>query len=129
MLHLGQLTATPQDEVQATAAPPLTKEQGLIDWNLPAEVIGCQVRGLDPWPTAYTYLNGKRMRLFGPSVIAGTGPEAPGTVIAGDNQGLLIAAGRDRLLVREVQLEGAKRLSADAFLRGRKLTPGSVLGS
>jgi len=129
LLHQGQLTATPQNEDQATAAPPLTKEQGLIDWNLPAEVIGCQVRGLDPWPTAYTYLDGRRLRLFKPGVVAGEGAEPPGTILSGDRQGLLIATGRDRLLIREVQLEGAKRLSIDTFLRGHKLPPGTVLGS
>jgi methionyl-tRNA formyltransferase len=129
LLHRGELRPTPQNEEQATAAPPLTKEQGLIDWNLPAEVIGCQVRGLDPWPTAYTYLNGRRLRLFVPSVIAGDGSEKPGSILRADQHGLLIATGRDRLLIREVQLEGAKRLTADAFLRGHKLPPGTVLGS
>lgn len=128
-LHRGELPTTPQDETQATAAPPLTKEQGLVDWHLPAEVLGCQVRGLDPWPTAYTLLAGKRLRLFGPSVEAGESSEAPGSILRADQNGLLIATGRDRLLVREVQLEGAKRLTADAFLRGHNLPPGTVLGS
>ncbi len=129
LLHRGKLGPIPQNEEQATAAPPLTKEQGLIDWNLPAEVIGCQVRGLDPWPTAYTYLDGKRLRLFGPSIIAGESTEPPGAIISCDRHGLLIATGQDQLLIREVQLEGAKRVTADAFLRGHKLPPGTVLGS
>jgi len=128
-LHRGELRATPQDEGQATAAPPLTKEQGLIDWNLPAEVIDCQVRGLDPWPTAYTFLNGKRVRLFAPDIVACGSTESPGAILRAEQNGLLIATGRNCLLVREIQLEGAKRLAADTFLRGHKLPPGTVLGS
>lgn len=129
LLHQGQLTATPQNEAQATAAPPLTKEHGLVDWTLPAEVLSCRVRGLDPWPTAFTFLNGQRLRLFAPSVEPGDGAETPGAVVRADQQGLLIATGKERLLVREIQLEGGKRLGLDAFLRGRELPAGTMLGS
>lgn len=129
LLHQGQLTATPQNEAQATAAPPLSKEHGLVDWTLPAEVLSCRVRGLDPWPTAFTFLNGQRLRLFAPSVEPGDGAEAPGAVVRADQQGLLIATGKERLLVREIQLEGGKRMGLDAFLRGRELPAGTMLGS
>jgi methionyl-tRNA formyltransferase len=129
LLHEGNLSATPQNETQATAAPPLNKEQGLIDWNLPAEILSCRVRGLDPWPTAYTFLNGLRLRLYAPSVTAAEGREAPGTIIRADRNGLLVATGRDHLLIREIQLEGGKRLSLDAFLRGRELAVGTMLGA
>lgn len=129
LLHQGQLTATPQNEAQATAAPPLTKEHGLVDWTLPAEVLSCRVRGLDPWPTAFTFLNGQRLRLFAPSVEPGDGAETPGAVVRADQQGLLIATGKERLLVREIQLEGGKRMGLDAFLRGRELPAGTMLGS
>jgi methionyl-tRNA formyltransferase len=127
-LHRGELPPTPQDEGLATAAPPLTKEQGKIDWQLPAEVIGCQVRGLDPWPSAYTFLDGKRLRLFMPQIVAGNSSETPGSILRADKNGLLIATGRDCLLIREIQLEGAKRLGVEAFLLGHKLPPGTVLG-
>jgi len=129
LLHQGRLPATVQNEAQATAAPPLTKEQGLVDWNLPAEVLSCRVRGLDPWPTAYTFLNGLRLRLYAPSVVAGEGSASPGTILRADQDGLLIATGRNQLLVKEIQLEGGKRLELQAFLRGRELAAGTILGS
>lgn len=128
MLHQGKLTATPQDDAQATLAPPLTKERGLIDWTMSAEVLSCRVRGLDPWPTAFTFLNGLRLRLFAPEVIIGASLKTPGTVLRADQGGLLVATGRDQLLFREIQMEGGKRLGLDAFLRGRELAVGSVLG-
>jgi methionyl-tRNA formyltransferase len=128
-MRLDKLPAVPQNEAQATAAPPLTKEQGMVDWQLPAEVIGCQIRGLDPWPTAFTLLAGKRLRLVAPSVVAGDNTATPGSILGADQDGMLIATGRGRLLIREIQLEGAKRLPVAAFLRGHKLPPGTVLGS
>jgi len=127
-LHLGQLKATPQSEALATLAPPLTKERGLVDWTMPAEVLSCRVRGLDPWPTAFTFLNGLRLRLFTPVVVHGTSLESPGTILRADRQGLLVATGRDQLLFKEIQAEGGKRLTLDAFLRGRGLAVGAVLG-
>ncbi len=127
-LHQGKLPPTPQNEAQATAAPPLTKEQGLVDWNLPAGVLSCRVRGLDPWPTAFTLLNGLRLRLYAPSVLVGEGSATPGTIIRADQEGLVIATGRDCLLVKEIQMEGGKRLALQAFLRGHELAAGTILG-
>ncbi|NTV12919.1 MAG: methionyl-tRNA formyltransferase [Desulfobulbaceae bacterium] len=128
ILHQGKLTATPQDEALATAAPPLTKEHGLINWTLPAATIGCRVRGLDPWPTAFTFLKGQRLRLFAPEVVTGDSLEAPGTILRADRRGLLVATGREQLLLKEIQVEGGKRLELNVFLRGRELVAGTVLG-
>jgi len=127
-LHQGKLPATPQNDAEATLAPPLTKERGLVDWTMPAEVLSCRVRGLDPWPTAFTFLRGLRLRLFTPEVVASACLEAPGTILRADRQGLLVATGRDQLLFKEIQAEGGKRLPMDAFLRGRELPRGTVLG-
>jgi len=124
LLKAGKLIPRKQDESQATMAPPLTKELGCIDWSQSASAISCLIRGLDPWPTAYTYLDGKLLRLFRPRVIEDQVDQQPGTLCRADAEGLLIATGKDYLLVREVQLEGAKRMPVDAFLRGRPLTPG-----
>ncbi|NTV14301.1 MAG: methionyl-tRNA formyltransferase [Desulfobulbaceae bacterium] len=128
-LHRGELSAIPQNDDQATAAPPLSKEQGLVDWTLPAEVLGCRVRGLDPWPTAFTFLHGLRLRLFAPLVLAGDSLEPPGAILRADQRGLLVATGRNQLLLKEIQLEGGKRLTLETFLRGRELPVGTVLGS
>lgn len=130
-LHEGNLPPQRQDEALATMAPPITKEQGVIDWQQDARVIGCQIRGLDPWPTAHTTWNGKRLKLFRPKVAAAPPdkPDAePGTVLAADKNGVLIACGSDCLLVGELQKDGSRRLDAASFLCGARLRPGDRLG-
>ena len=127
-LQAGKLPARPQEEKLATLAPPLFKEQGRIDWYEPALAISCQIRGLDPWPTAYTFLNDKRLRIFQPEIVTHAGDEEPGTICKADKDGLLIATGLEHLLVREVQIEGSRRMEVGPFLQGHKLEPGIRLG-
>lgn len=127
-LCAGTLVAEPQDDALSCYAPMLKKEDGLIDWSGSATAIHNLVRGLDPWPGAYTLLDGEVLKL------GRTRPEQspagePGTVLAASAEGVLIACGRGSLLVRELQLPGKKRLAAGEFLRGRPLPLGSRLGS
>ena len=138
LLRVGKLTPRRQDDSLASAAPPLTKTMGRIDWTKPAVEISCQIRGLDPWPATYTSAGGKRLRLFRPTVVdretavnfinqSATGlpePIAPGTLCCADNRGLLVACGRDFLLIQEVQPEGGRRMATDAFLSGHPLIIG-----
>lgn len=123
-LKAGTLHPRKQDDSRATLAPPLVKEQGIIDWRDSAWKISCQIRGLDPWPLAFTTLNGSWLRFFRPTVIEGPVAEPPGTLLSADKHGLLIATGENCLQVKEIQREGGKRLSVDAFLRGHPLQPG-----
>jgi methionyl-tRNA formyltransferase len=104
----------------------LKKEDGLIDWSRPATQIHNQVRGLDPWPGAYTWLSGEVLKLAGTSPATDTG--APGPVLASSASGVLIACGKGSLLVQQLQLPGKRRLAAADFLRGRALPPGTRLG-
>jgi methionyl-tRNA formyltransferase len=127
-LCAGTLVAEPQDDAQSTYAPMLKKEDGRIDWNRSAKDIHNLVRGLDPWPGAYTGLHGEVLR------IAATCPldqsaERAGTVMAADAQGVRISCGQGSLLVRQLQLPGKRRLAAAEFLRGRPLPPGTLLES
>lgn len=127
-LCAGTLVAEPQDDSLHTYAPMLKKEDGLIDWSRSAAAIHNQVRGLDPWPGAYTLLDGEVLKL------ARTLPQAtpvgePGTILAADGAGVTIACGGGSLLVRELQLPGKKRLAASDFLRGRPLAVGSRVGA
>ena len=124
LLRQDKLPAIPQDHSRATAAPMLTKEDGLMDWNKTAAELHCRVRGLDPWPTAYSFLSGKRFRFFAPEVVSSHGDSPPGTLLSAAKEGLLIATGQDALLLREVQPEGGKRMPAWAFLCGHPLEPG-----
>jgi len=124
-LRDGTLHTTSQDHDQATKAAPLTKEMGCIDWNKPAEELHRLVRGLDPWPSAYTYLDSKRYRLFAPSVVYKKTDAPAGTILLADTNGILVATGHDCLLIQELQPEGKKRVSAEAFLCGHTLAGGS----
>jgi methionyl-tRNA formyltransferase len=125
LLRRNELPPVKQDHHLATAAPPLTKEEGEIDWTRSATEISCRIRGLDPWPLAHTWHEGQWLRLFKPEVISGEPMEPPGTLCRIDRDGMMIATGHDYLLVREVQREGGNRMSVQAFLQGRPLKIGT----
>jgi len=126
-LCAGTLQRTAQDDSQSSYAPMMEKEDGRIDWNRPAEELHNQVRGLDPWPGAFTVLKGEILKLARTRVDP-DGTAAPGTILAAGRDGVRIACGRGSLWVRELQLAGRKRLPAADFLRGCPLEPGMTLG-
>lgn len=129
LLRAGKLTATPQDDSQATVAPMLKKEDGMVDWTKPAQQIHCLVRGLDPWPSAYSFLEGTRFRFFAPEIINRDPNAPPGTILAADKRGLLIATGHNCILIKEVQPEGKKRMTVEALLCGRAIASGAAFTS
>ena len=108
--------------------PPIRKEDGIIDWNKSALAISCQIRALDPWPTAYTNLEDKRLRLFKPEVFERSSNDLPGKICQADKNGLLISCGQGFLRITEVQREGSKRMPVDAFLRGHAVAKETILG-
>jgi methionyl-tRNA formyltransferase len=134
LLRANKLSPIKQDNEQASIAPLLKKEDGLVDWSHSAVQISCRIRGLDPWPTTYTTLVGKRLRLFSPEVVDRSlclckGPSSePGTVCRADRSGLLITTGDGCLLIKEIQAEGSRRMSVDAYLSGRSIQSGILLG-
>jgi methionyl-tRNA formyltransferase len=128
-----------QDPARVTKAPKLKKEDGLIDWSQPAEQVGRQVRAMQPWPTAYTFLHqtGKPpLRLMiartgtGVVVPADPAPPAPGSCLnLGGPDCLFVATGGPgAVAVLELQPAGKKRMTAAEFLRGRALQPGDFFG-
>lgn len=128
-LERGDLEAQPQDHTQATLAPILKKEDGRIDWNLPALGIWNRIRGLRPWPGAYTRFRGKNLHLWSASrpALGETMPLAPGTLIA-ERGRLRVTCGEGTLLdLEEVQLEGRKRMPIRDFLNGVKIAPGEIV--
>ena len=125
-LRQGNLPPIKQDDSLATLAPPLTKEQGRIDWQQPANLISCLIRGMDPWPGAYSTLGGKRFRFFMPRVVAGLVGEPGGVIHRVGSDGLLIATGHDYLLAPEIQIEGGKRMPVDVFRRGHSFALGET---
>ena len=120
--RLPDLVADPQPEDGVTYAKKIDKSEARVDWTQPAEMIDRQIRGLSPFPGAWTTLHGKRLKLLRCRVVAGAG--LPGTVLGG----LTIACGTGAVEVTEAQAEGRGRQDAKAFLRGTQVEPGTVLG-
>jgi len=130
----GEITPEPQDELQATHTRMLKKEDGLIRWDKPAAVIARQVRAYNPWPSAYTYWQGKLLKIqMAHALPLQPDPSVtPGTVGTHDEAGhrlLGIATGSGLLAVSQLQLEGKKSMSAEEFLRGYKQIVGAILGA
>lgn len=124
LLRQDKLRPVKQDHSLATEAPPLKKEHGSIDWTKSAAELHCFIRGMDPWPTAYSFLDGKRFRFFTPTLSETSSDLTPGTIVQADKTGLLLATGSGVLHVREIQPEGKKRMSVTAYLCGHPLEPG-----
>jgi methionyl-tRNA formyltransferase len=125
----GGMAPRKQKDGDATFAPRLRKKDGLIDWEKPAEVIFNQIRGMDPWPGAYTFLAEKRMKVFRGHLIEEDSCNEPGTILAIKDEGIFVSTGENCLLVTEVQLESRKRVASDIFLRGHPIPVGTRLGS
>ena len=139
-LEEGTLVRTPQTDEGTCYAKMLTKSLGDIDWNQGAVSIERLIRGLNPWPSAYTMWNGKTIKIWAADVIAGreaaeflsesgvpaeTGT-APGTVVCSDKRGLVVSTGGGLLSIRELQMEGKKRMDTPAFLRGYPIPAGDM---
>ena len=126
----GQTQGIPQDGTQATFARKLEKEDGLVDWKLPAEAIQNRLRGFAPWPGAYTFLpGGVLLKLHEVKVEAGAAGAAPGTILEAAGAGPLIATGKDALRLTVVQPAGKKAMPGPAFLCGHRLHAGDRLGA
>ena len=125
-LEKGSLTPIKQGENPTAYAKMLTKAMGLIDFTRPAKELDCFVRGMDPWPSAYTLLSGKTLKLWKVRAVEGSGKA--GSVIDIGKESFTIACGEGAIEVLEVQLEGKKRMSAGDFLKGSTLNIGQELG-
>jgi len=125
----GLITERAQDNSHATFAPKLTKEQGLIHWSWPAERVYGLIRGLDPWPGAFTYHNEKMLKLFGCSLAGDKqAVSVPGQIKDLNEQGFEIETGQGSIIIEEIQASGKKRLPVEEFQRGSTLNVGSILG-
>jgi len=124
----GAAVRRPQDASQATYAPRLKKETCLINWSANSIDIGNLIRGLSPEPAAYTFLDGQVLKIFAAEACQVHTSDAPGTISKIDSSGLLVAAAKGTVSIKEVQLAGRKRMPINAFLRGCRLNPGTALG-
>ena len=114
------------EESPTPYAAMISKKMGLLDFSKGAGELERLVRGLNPWPSAFTFINGKTLKVWKSSVEQAEVKGIPGTVVSTDKEGIHVACGQDVLVLHEVQLEGKKRMEADAFLRGCQLKPGDM---
>jgi methionyl-tRNA formyltransferase len=126
-IEAGRTTREPQNNDEATLAPILKKEDGLIDWNRPATVIYNRFRGFQPWPGAYTSFRGQQLSIVRAALADGSG--APAGILLPEKRRLFVGCGDNgRLEILELQPAGKRRMAADAFLNGLKLARNERLG-
>ena len=127
-LEKGEITPQPQDHAQATYVKKISKSMGDIDWTMDAVSIERLVRGLNPWPSAFTRWNGKMLKIWEAKVLPDLETKAPcGSVISASDEGLKIQTGNGVLCVTSLQLEGKKRMDTAAFLRGYQGESGFIM--
>ena len=127
-LEAGTLVPEKQDHEKATYVKKISKSMGDIDWTMDAAAIERLIRGLNPWPSAYTSLHGKTLKLWDGDVLKETTDARPGEVVLCDPRRLVVAAGEGLLSIRQLQLEGKKRMDVETFLRGYSVKEGEILG-
>jgi methionyl-tRNA formyltransferase len=121
----GAVGLTPQDDAQATRAPPLRKEDGRIDWGRPARAVHDHIRGMTPWPGAFTHWDGKRVKVLKSRVAREHDAESPaGTVVHAQGDRIEVACAHGAITLEELQLEGRRRVLARDFLAGTGLDTG-----
>lgn len=126
-LENGTAVRIPQNDAESCYAKMLTKELGEIDWNQSAAAIERLIRGLNSWPSAYTHLDGKILKIWDADVEEGQADVAVGTVTEVKKDCFYVQTGDGRLKINEIQLQGKKRMAVQAFLLGYKIEKGTVL--
>ncbi len=129
LIEQGRATFTLQDESQASVAPKLKKEDGLINWEVQASEIYNRIRGLQPWPGAFTYFENKLLKIWESKVVEGKKDKRPAEIVDVDSKsGILVQTGKDKLLIAVLQLEGKRKMSAAEFILGHSIKIGEKLG-
>ncbi|MFQ5952776.1 MAG: methionyl-tRNA formyltransferase, partial [Candidatus Omnitrophota bacterium] len=127
MIEADEVHLVEQDEGAVSYAPKLEKKQGEIEWGRPALEIVRKIRGTQPWPGAFTFLEGKMLKILRAKIVKAERGGKPGCVC--DERDFIVISGEDAVQVEEVQLEGKKAMSRNEFLRGHKLKKDLILGS
>ncbi len=128
-LKKGTLKRIPQQDSESTYAPMMNKELGLIDWNKTAQQVHNLVRGTDPWPGAYTFLNGNRMRVWKTSLTnEKSDSHYIGQIIEVSDDGILVKCSDEYILIREIQFDSSKRMNVRDYIRGHQIDAGEILG-
>jgi methionyl-tRNA formyltransferase len=128
-LAAGPVVETAQDPTAATYAPPISRDEGALDWSLPAEQLERQVRAFRPEPGAFTFHDGLRIKVLRAVVVAAPCEAAPGSIAVRSDGAVCVACGLGALLLEEVRPEGGRAMSATDYFRGKGAARGSRLGA
>jgi len=123
---------TPQDESKISFAPKLKKEDGLINWNKPASEICNLIRGVINWPGAFTYYNGKLLKIYKAKISSQVREFAssnPGEILEASKEGIVVFTGKGNIIIEELQIEGKRRMRVKEFIAGHKILPREILGT
>jgi methionyl-tRNA formyltransferase len=130
MIKSEEIAYIKQDERAATLAPQLEKSTGEIKWDKSAKEIFDLIRGCDPWPVAYTYFNGKMFKIFSSMIGIAEKEHKPGKVVEiAKDEGFIVGCGKGSLLIKEVQIEGSRKMDAWQFMLGHKIICGDIFPS
>ena len=122
-------TRLPQDHTKATYAPLLKKEDGLILWQKSAREILNQIHGMNPWPGCFTYFNGKLLKVFAAEIGDQEAKGTPGSIIEISESGITMVTGTGALILKEILLEGKKRMPVEEFVKGKAVKCGDMFTS
>jgi methionyl-tRNA formyltransferase len=125
----GAMKSKKQDSSTATFAPRLTKEMGKINWCNSVSTICNLIRGLSPSPGAYSFLDGKMLKIYAAEPKPKKTDKKPGTIMEQSNKTISVVAIDGCIILREIQLAGKKKMPAEEFLRGYKINPETILGN
>mgnify|MGYP001160614038 FL=1 len=123
----GEAAYIPQDHGESSYAPMLYKNTGRIDWSKPSDKIRNMIRGLIPWPNAFSFYKGERVRILKADSIKQNHNIPPGTIVKADKDGIKVAAGDGFVIIKELQFPNKKPMEVSAFLLGNKIEEGYVL--
>jgi len=127
-IEAGEVIPQKQEEALSTHVGKITKAMGLIDWNKSAEELERLIRGLNSWPSAYTYLRGKTLKIWEADVIREKEAGTPGSICNITKTSVIVNTGEGKLALKSIQLEGKKRMEVKDFLLGYKIEAGEKLG-
>ena len=127
-LEDGTAVREKQNDEESCYAKMLSKDMGQIDFTKSAKEIECLIRGMNPWPSAYTSLDGKTMKVWEADVLDAQSKEEPGTIVEVNKKEIIVATGSNDLALHEIQLAGKKRMEVQAFLLGYQVEAGTKLG-
>lgn len=128
LLEQGKLVPRKQEDALSCYAHMIDKTMGELDFTKSAEILDRLIRGLNPWPSAYTTYHGKQLKVWEAEPVKSPKAGKPGEILAVEKDAVLVAAGSGALRITSLQLSGKKRMSAHDFLLGVRMTPGEILG-